>query len=160
MRPKLIVAVLAASLAVNLVLLGPIQHLAPAPALADVTESGEELSMYMSQMQRLTHKLGLAIDAGNKDLASFYLGEMGETADVVERKFPEYDKFQIGALVRAMLRPSFAPAAVAIEGGDMAAASTAYEGIITACNGCHVATQRAFLKVKRVKTNPFAQSFK
>ncbi len=59
-----------------------------------------------------------------------------------------------------MLRPSLAPAAVAIEGGDMAAASTAYEGVIAACNGCHVATQRTFIKLVRVKTNPFAQSFK
>jgi len=161
MRPKLITAVLVTSLAVTLtLLLSPVQHLTPAPALADVTASGQELSMYMSQMQRLTHKLGLAIDAGNKDLATFYLGEMGETADVMERTFPEYDNFQIGALIKAMLRPSLAPAAVAIEGGDMAAASTAYEGVITACNSCHIATQRTFVKIIRVKTNPFSQSFK
>jgi len=161
MRRKLIAVVLVASLAVNLaILLGPSRHLTPAPALADVTESGEELSMYMAQMQRLTHKLGLAIDAGNKDLATFYLGEMGETADVIERRFPMYDNFQIGALVKAMLRPSLAPVAVALEGGDMAAASTAYEGALTSCNSCHIATQRTFIKVTRIKTNPYAQSFK
>lgn len=159
MRRKLVAVVLVASLAVNVaLLLGP--SLAPAPAIADVTSSGEELSMYMAHMQRLTHKLGLAIDAGNKDLATFYLGEMGETADVIVRKVPEYDTFQIGALMTAMLRPSLAPATMALEGGDMAAVSKAYEGVITACNSCHVATQRAFIKVTRAKTNPYAQSFK
>jgi len=159
MRSRLIAVVLVASIAVTLaLLLGP--SLSPTPAAADPTAAGDELSMYMSHMQRLIHKLGLAIDAGNKDLATFYLGEVGETADLIEQKFPEYDKFQIAALVKAMLRPSLAPATMAIESGDMAKASTAYEGVITACNSCHVATQRGFLKVARVKTNPFAQSFK
>jgi len=31
--------------------------------------------------------------------------------------------------------------------------------VLTGCNSCHIATQRPFVKVARVKTNPFAQDF-
>jgi len=148
------------SLAALLLFSGGPDPMTPAPALADVTADGEELAAYMGQMQRLAHKLGLSIDAENKDLSAFYARELGETADQIEAKFPTYEKFQISALMKAMVRPALGSVSQAIAGGNMASASSAYDVLLTSCNSCHTATQHAYLKVTRSKTNPFAQSFK
>lgn len=121
---------------------------------------GEELSLYMGHMQRLNHKLGLSIDAKNQPLADFYRVEIGQMVDVIKLKFPEYGGFQVATLIGAMLTPYLAPLEKAINDGDWAAASSAYDNLIASgCNGCHTATQRAFVKIERNKNNPFNQNF-
>ena len=162
MKRTIVVIVLCLSVALNawLISLYTGSPIAPAPVLADVTAGGEELSVYMGIMQRHTQKLGLALDAGNKDLAAFYYQELSEAAEVIQKKFPgEYDGFQINALLGAMLVSQMGPIKAGLDKGDMAAASSGYDGMITACNSCHLATQHAFLKVSRTKTNPFNQDF-
>jgi len=162
MKRTTVVIVLCLSVALNawLISLYTGNPITPAPVLADVTASGEELSVYMGVMQRHTQKLGLGIDAGNKDLAAFYYQEIVETAEIIQKKFPgEYDGFQINALIGAMLVPQMAGVKTGLDKGDMAAASTGYDAMLTACNSCHIATQHAFLKVMRTKSNPFNQDF-
>lgn len=127
---------------------------------ADVVK-GEELSVYMDHMRRQTHKLELSIDAKNKDLATFYAREVGETVELIKTKFPEYDGLQIAALANAMIPPYLGPLSTAIDGGDWAGAGTAFNNLLTGgCNGCHTATQRAYIKIVSNKTNPYNQSFK
>ena len=129
------------------------------PANADVVE-GEELSLYMDHLRRLTHKLGLSIDAQNADLASFYVHEITEIVELIKAKFPQYDGFQIGALITAMLSAHVAALAQTIESEDWDAAASGYDNLLTAgCNGCHAATQHPFVKIVRSKTNPYNQDF-
>ena len=117
--------------------------------------------MYMSQMHRMSHKLGLSIDAENKDLALFYIEEIGELVEIVKQKFPQYDGFQIGALAPAMLTPYMTPLSKAVEGGDWRAASSAYDTLLkSGCNGCHTATAHGFVKILRSADNPYGQDFK
>jgi mono/diheme cytochrome c family protein len=121
---------------------------------------GESLAPYMNDFQRYMHKMALAIDAGNKPLAEFYAAKTRENLGLVEKKFPNWENLQIGALATAMVGAPLKPLEDAIGKGDMAAASTAYDALMNnGCNGCHVATQRPFLKVTRAKANPFNQSF-
>lgn len=128
------------------------------PAFAQA--GGESLSPYMNHFQRYMHKLALAIDAGNQPLAEFYAKKIGENLAVVEGKFPNWENLQVGALAKAMVGAPLTPLEAAIGKGDMAAASTAYDALMNnGCNGCHVATQRPYLKVIRTKSNPFNQSF-
>lgn len=158
MRSRLIYLILVLSVAINGVFLW--HHTdRPGAAWADPV-GGEELSNYMGQMQRLTHKLGLSIDAKNQKLAEFYLKEVGETLEVIQAKFPQYDGLQIAALSKAMLDPFMGPLDKAVKAGDWAASSTAYATLLkSGCNGCHTATQHAFIEVIAVKTNPFGQKF-
>ena len=156
-RKKLIILTIAASAALNAVLLWHAMDGAT-PARADVTTQGEELSVYMGRLQRHTHKLGLSVDAGNQELAKFYMTEIGETVDMITKRFPEYDKFQIAALMTAMLTPYTGPLKTAVE-TNFAGASAAYDKFIAGCNGCHTATQHQFVKVTRSKTNSYAQDF-
>jgi hypothetical protein len=129
----------------------------PAPAYAQA--AGEPLAPYMGHFQRYTHKLALAIDAGNQPLAEFYAAKVRENMGVVEKKFPKWETFQVGALVTAMLGAPLKPVEDALKAGDMAKASTAYDALIGGCNNCHVATQRQFIKVTRSNKNPYEQDF-
>ncbi len=129
------------------------------PANAD-TVQGEALTFYMDHLRRLTHKLGLSIDARNPALASFYAQEITEFEKVIKAKFPQYDGFQIGALMTAMLSPQVAVLTQTIEKKDWNKASADYDNLLTAgCNGCHAAAQRPFIKIVRSKTNPYNQDF-
>lgn len=158
MRSRLIYVILALSVAINGALLWSVAD-RPSDAWADPV-NGEELSTYMGQMQRLAHKLGLSIDAKNQKLAEFYVKEIGETAQVIQTKFPEYDGVQVAALSKAMLDPYMAPLDKAVKAGDWAAAGTGYTNLLNSgCNGCHTATQHPFLVITAVKTNPYNQKF-
>jgi hypothetical protein len=129
----------------------------PAPAYAQA--SSESLAPYMGHFQRYVHKMALAIDAGNQPLAEFYASKVRENMETVEKKFPKWENFQVGALVTAMLGAPLKPVEDALAAGDMAKAGTAYDTLVGGCNNCHVATQRQYIKVTRPKTNPYGQDF-
>lgn len=128
-------------------------------ARADVTPAGEELAPYMSTQQRHMHKLGLAIQSKNKPLAQFYLKEIEEGFEVVEKKFPTYETFQIAALVKAMFDPAKPALAKALGASDWPGATVAYSGLVTACNTCHVAVTHDYIKIAVPTSNPFNQTF-
>ena len=129
------------------------------PANAE-TVQGEALTFYMDHLRRLTHKLGLSIDARNPALASFYAQEITEFTGVIKAKFPQYDGFQISALMTAMLNPQVTVLTQTIEKKDWNKASADYDNMLTAgCNGCHAAVQHPFIKIVRSKTNPYNQDF-
>jgi hypothetical protein len=121
--------------------------------------SSEPLAPYMSHFQHYMHKMALAIDAGNQPLAEFYASKVRENVTIVEKKFPTWENLQVGALATAMLGAPLKPLEDALAKGDMAAANGAYDTLVTGCNNCHVATQRQYIKVTRVKSNPYNQSF-
>lgn len=128
-------------------------------ARADVTPSGEELSLYMAHQQELVQKLGLSIQAKNKDLADFYRNELAEGFEVIQKKFPQYDGVQVAALSKAMMDPAMIPLKKAIDTANWATATSAYSTLITSCNNCHTAGKHAFVKITVPKGNPFNQSF-
>jgi hypothetical protein len=126
---------------------------------ASAQAGGEALTPYMAQFQRHMHKLALSIDATNQPLAQFYTTKLKEDLEIVGKKVPTYDNLQVGALSKAMLGAPLTPLETALKGSDWAAINKAYDGVMTGCNSCHIATQRQFIKVTRVKTNPFSQDF-
>lgn len=158
MKTTLIYAVAAAALLAGAALLwdggGPAN-----PSTAYAQASDEPLAPYMGHFQRYVHKMALAIDAGNQPLAQFYADKVRENMTTVETKFPKWQNFQVGSLVKAMLGAPMKPLEEAIKAGDMAKASGAYDTLIGGCNNCHVATQHQFVKVVREKGNPYFQNF-
>ena len=158
MKHRILTATLVASLLLNAwLVLGPVHH--TTPALADVTPTGEELAPYMNHLQRHAHKLGLSIQAKNKPAADFYLTELSETFELVQKKFPSYDGFQIAALSKAMIDPAKPALAKALAASDWPTAAIAYDKYVAACNSCHVAVKHEFIKITVPTGNPFNQSF-
>jgi len=158
MKHRILVATLAASLLLNAwLVLGPLHH--ATPALADVAPTGEELAPYMNHLQRHAHKLGLSIQAKNKPAADFYLTELSETFELVQKKFPSYDGYQVAALSKAMIDPAKPALTKALAASDWPTAAIAYDKYVAACNNCHVAVKHEFIKITVPTGNPFNQSF-
>jgi hypothetical protein len=128
-------------------------------ARADVTAAGEELAPYMATQQHYAHKLGLAVQSKNKPLAEFYIEELAEGFEVIEKKFPTYDNYPIAALVKSVFNPAKPALAKALAASDWPAAGVAYSGIVNACNTCHTATKHEFVRIAVPASNPFNQSF-
>lgn len=160
MKVRIWKTILAGSLALNLLLLSLLgRGVWVRDSRADVTPSGEELAPYMAMMQHLTHKLGLSLQARNAPLAGFYIQEIEETATVIQKKFPTYDKVAVGQLMGAMLVPSITPLEKAIKASNWAISSAGYTKLLDSCNGCHAAAEHPFIKIAAPTSNPFNQSF-
>jgi len=158
MKHRILTTTLVASLALNAWLVfGSLHH--ATPARADVAPTGEELAPYMNHLQRHAHKLGLAIQAKNKPLAEFYLTELSETLELIQKKFPTYDGYQISALSKAMIDPSKPALSKALTASDWPTAAVAYDKYLASCNNCHVAVKHEFIKITTPTGNPFNQSF-
>jgi hypothetical protein len=147
------------SLATNTLLIPMLWHGgAVRETRADVGAT-EDLTPYMETLQHLSHKLGLAIQAKNAPLASFYIEEIGENAEVVQKKFPTYDKWSVSQLTGAMLVPSISPLQKSLKASNWAMSNAGYKKLLESCNGCHVATEHAFVKIVAPGSNPFNQTF-
>ncbi len=151
---------LVASIVLNMVLMSLLWHgTSVRDTRADVGPGGEELMPYMETMQHLSHKLGLAIQARNQPLAAFYLEEIEETTEIIQKKFPTYDTHDIGELAGAMLIPSIEPLEKSIGAGSWVVAGAGYTKLINSCNDCHAATDHEYVKITSPTANPFNQSF-
>lgn len=158
MKNRLLIGAFAVSLAVNAWMAA--SWVRPVSvARADVGEAGEELAVYMSTLQRHAHKLGLSIQARNKPLAEFYLTELGETFEIIQEKFPEYEGNQIAELSKAIIEPATPALRSALAASDWTRAGTEYNEYLSACNACHESAQHPFVKIVPPTGNPFNQSF-
>jgi len=123
------------------------------------SEDGEEHGLVenMGAMQYFSHKLVLAIDAGNLPLADFYAHELEETIEAASA-IESYGGQTIGALVEAMLEPRFEELEEALD-SDAGRASAAFDDMIDSCNACHQATGFGLIRVQRRSDNPYLQDF-
>jgi hypothetical protein len=121
--------------------------------------AGEELVPYMEILQHLSHKLGLAIQAKNEPLASFYVEEVEETIEIIRKKFPVYDDMQIASLAGAMMVPQIEPLEISLKAKNWVTTNASYTKLIDSCNSCHAATAHKFVVITAPTTNPFNQTF-
>ncbi|MGB5833850.1 MAG: hypothetical protein WBG92_17940 [Thiohalocapsa sp.] len=136
----------------------------PCSAIAD-EENGhhspfedQPLITLMHNMQYYGHKLGLAIDAGNRDLQGFYVHEVEEVIDAVSA-IDSYDGIAISTLLASTLKPAFEVLEAAIEIGDQDSVSAAYGRLLKGCNGCHERANRPYIVIERNRDNPYPQRF-
>ena len=134
------------------------------PALAgddhdhDSPFAGMPLPMLMHNMQYYSHKLGLAVDAGNYKLKHFYGHELEEVIEAVG-EIDDYDGLPIAENIGKTLVPAFEVMEAAIDGGDSAKVDAAYDQLLSACNACHRASERPFVVIQRNRDNPYPQDF-
>ncbi len=121
--------------------------------------SGEEgLADLMGKLGLHGHKLQLSLDHDNLPLADFYAHELEEVIEAIET-FGEYHGVAVGPLTTAMLVPAFELLEEAIDSGVVESAQSAFDGVIDACNRCHLATGYQFIQIQRNPANPYLQSF-
>lgn len=120
---------------------------------------GQPLLTLMHNMQYYGHKLGLAIDAGNKPLMGFYVHEVEEVIEAVS-EIDSYDGIAIATLLESTLKPRFEALEGAIEVGEAERVDAAYDTLLAGCNECHRSANRPYLVIERNRDNPYPQQFK
>jgi len=131
---------------------------AAAPTNAD--EPG--LAILMERIQTYTHKLQLSIEAGNAQLADFYLHELEETSEYVVEEIESYDGHAVGPLMASMLLPALERLEKPLKSGApdaWPAVEQRFGEVIRACNDCHVATDHGYVRITPAASNPFPQDF-
>ena len=118
-----------------------------------------ELAGYMADLQHHTHKLNLSIAAENAELADFYLHEVAEVAEQVERLFPQHDGVAVAALVQSLLLPRLGALREALGAARWDEARSGLSDLVAGCNACHAAAGHGFIRVEVTDANPFNQSF-
>ncbi|MCF7991539.1 MAG: hypothetical protein K9M02_13935 [Thiohalocapsa sp.] len=119
---------------------------------------GQPLLTLMHNMQYYGHKLGLAIDAGNRELQGFYVHELEEVIEAVE-EIESYDGIAIPTLLESTFERAFEGLEGAIEVGDAERIDAAYDGLLNGCNECHRGANRPYIVIKRSHDNPYPQDF-
>jgi hypothetical protein len=125
--------------------------LAALGTLACSRESGPGLGEIMTGNQMRHAKLWWAGEARNWDLAAYEVDELQEGFDDVVRFHPTHKDapLPLSALVPKIMAEPMREVRRAIESKDSAAFVAAYDGLTSACNSCHQATNFGFNVVRR-----------
>ncbi|NBC87664.1 MAG: hypothetical protein GVY25_15880 [Bacteroidetes bacterium] len=130
---------------------------------AEEEEHGEEhaeLAVYMSRMQRWTHKTALAVEAENGELSEFYLHELEETIETTQMEAPVYEGYEVGKLTESMLVPVVERLDSYVDENDWSGAKGQLANVANACNQCHAATDHGFIRIQVDDLDrPYAQEF-
>ena len=119
-----------------------------------------ELAEPMSRLHYYSQKLGFAIQAENEQLADFYLHEMEELNEDVQKTVPEYEGHPIAELMKGMFEPALEAQEAALASGDWSQARRSYSDMIQTCNSCHIVTDHGFIRITPAEgVPPFNQDF-
>ena len=134
---------------------------APPPPPATAAPAAEAyvpgLGDIMSLQQMRHVKLWFAGEAGNWELASYELDELGEGFDDAMKFHPTHKDSpvpltevipQMGTALVTNLRK-------AVDAKDEAAFERGFDELTAGCNNCHQATRFGFNRVQRPATNPY-----
>jgi hypothetical protein len=128
-------------------------------ALQEVREEMEDrfspgLHTQMVEMQHRHAALWFAGDAENWGLTDYMIHELEELVEDMEEINPVYREVQVAELLREMTVPAIERMEDAVEAEDRAAFAQAYDQLTTACNACHVASDRAAIVMQRPTQPP------
>jgi hypothetical protein len=115
------------------------------------------LGEIMSLQQMRHAKLYFAGQAENWDLAAYELDEIGEGFDDVLKYHPTHKDSPVApkdAIPRIVTEP-LRQLKAAVDRKDSAAFGPAFDGLTTACNSCHEATNFGFNIVQTPTSNPY-----
>jgi len=127
-------------------------------------QGSKELAAYMAELQVLTHKLGLSIEAKNRPLVRFYLHESLVLIEDIQETLPEYEGTPVALYMDRMAHPAYK----ALRGKYDAPQEspkyfdhidTAYDSLIATCNACHASSSHDYIRIKRNSHNPYLQDF-
>jgi hypothetical protein len=123
-------------------------------------EEDVELAVLMSRLQGHHMKLRLSARAQNWPLAAFYVHEMKETTESIRDAGIIEDGHPISDLVGKFIAGHLRVLGDAVGAKDPEAFEVGHANLLTACNGCHGATDHKFIVIQDFEGNPFPnQSF-
>ncbi|HLH88274.1 MAG TPA: cytochrome family protein [Xanthobacteraceae bacterium] len=144
---------------------------APAPAPTPTTRGGPASTALnyvpgvgdlMNLLVQPRHaKLGLALEAGNWDLAAYMHKELTQAFNTVATVQPKYMKVTVAEAIQSMTGDAMRGLDDAIRARDPKRAAAAYSDLTDGCNSCHTALDHAFVVIKMPEASSFPdQEFK
>lgn len=112
-----------------------------------------ELAVLMGHLQRFADKLHFSGANQNWQLASFYIEEIEEAGEEIEKAKITEDGKDVSALMGQMLLPQLKAVEKAVEEKSLPKFQEAYQMMVKSCNDCHTATDHAFIRIT-VPTEP------
>ena len=110
-------------------------------------DEAEELAVTMGHLQRFADKLYFAGIYQNWELASFYVEEMEESAEMIEKAKIMEDGKNVSLLMGQMLLPQLKAMDQAVKQKSLPEFQAVYKAMIQNCNACHGATDHAFIQI-------------
>jgi hypothetical protein len=114
------------------------------------------LGEFMGRIQADHAKLWLAAEARNWELADYELTELKEVFSDVQDLVPRYQNIPVGDMIDAIITGTVSDLEKAIAARDFAKFSTGFDKLTEACNSCHQAANRAFIRLRRPLQSNFS----
>ncbi len=129
---------------------------ASAPAVNPTPDYHPSLGDLMTMAIQPRHtKLGLAGQAGNWPYAQYELSELRNAFARVARTIPTYRNIDMAAVIAALTIDPLKAVEQAINARDVRQFKTAYAGLTTACNACHLSQDHASVVIRVPDSNPY-----
>jgi hypothetical protein len=100
-------------------------------------------------------KLGLALHAGNWDLAAYYHKELTQAFRTVATVQPKYMSFTVSEAIDSMTGEAMRGLDDAMRARDPKRAAAAFADLTGGCNSCHTALNHAFVVIKAPQASSF-----
>ena len=113
------------------------------------------LGEFMQVIQNHHAKVWLAAKARNWELAQYQLSEMKEVLDEVRELVPTYKNVPVGQMVDAIATGPIGDLEKAVEEKKFGKFAKSYDKLTEACNSCHMAASRGFIKIRRPARSTF-----
>jgi hypothetical protein len=118
------------------------------------------LGEFMLGTQTRHHKLWLAGNAGNWELADYEIDELKEGLEDAAKYVPTYKDMLVGQMIESTILKPIAEVETAIKARDRSKFTATFDELTLACNACHQAANRPFIVVQRPSGSNFPnQSF-
>ncbi|HEY1541248.1 MAG TPA: cytochrome family protein [Xanthobacteraceae bacterium] len=165
MRSKLILPIMLAALAVGAgaqtMQMPPAAHTHGGPAstaLNYVPGVGDLMNLLVQPRHA---KLGLALKAGNWDLAAYADQELAQAFRTVATVQPKFKNLTVSEMIESMTGEPMRNLDDAIRARDAKRATAAFADLTDGCNACHTALNHAFVVIKAPDASSFPnQEFK
>jgi hypothetical protein len=122
--------------------------------LSDVKQTSPGLGEFMTTIQLHMGKLWFAANAGNWKLSEYELGELREATESAKALHETKNGVNISNVLDSVIQTQIAELAQSIQRKNRSDFQKNYDETLSACNGCHVESDHAFIHVVRPSAPP------
>jgi mono/diheme cytochrome c family protein len=123
---------------------------------AEAQRNPPELADIMAGTQLRHLKLSYAGSLHNWELAEYEVGQMRKSFALVGTLYPDYQNVPVAKLINELGEPALAELDKTIKAKNAQAFFKAFERLNGACNACHQAAGRPFIKIRTPTASPFS----
>lgn len=114
------------------------------------------LGEFMTATQLRHAKLWFAGKAKNWDLAAYEIDEIAEGLEDAQKQFPTHEGVPVADMIKANIDPAIAQLKKAVDARSSARFATAFDNLTGACNTCHAAANKPFIRIRRPDALPLS----